>query len=58
MNLLNAINSGLRQVWAHKFRSVLTMLGIALGSRNGVHFVLRGFVGVWPATLEMNFKEL
>ena len=143
MNLLNAIISGLRQVWAHKFRSVLTMLGIALGvsslvataalvkgmenglmervtwfggiekvwinprgvprhqlhrkdqatgltvtdahalrasapllrvvsprlfwpktrepllgSHNGVHFVPGGFVGVWPATLEMNFTEI
>lgn len=143
MILLNAIISGLRQVWVHKFRSGLTMLGIALGvsslvataalvegmenglmdrvtwfggiekvwinprgvprhqlhrkdqatgltvadahalrasapllrvvsprlfwpktrepllgSYKGVHFVPGGFVGVWPATLEMNFTEI
>src|SRR5512142_1333358 len=31
MNLLNAIIVGLKEIWAHKFRSVLTMLGIILG---------------------------
>ena len=31
MNLLNAISIGLKEIWAHKFRSVLTMLGIILG---------------------------
>ncbi|MCL5096245.1 MAG: ABC transporter permease [Candidatus Omnitrophica bacterium] len=31
MNLLNAILVGLKEVWAHKFRSLLTMLGIVLG---------------------------
>ncbi|MDA1272509.1 MAG: ABC transporter permease [Verrucomicrobia bacterium] len=31
MNFGNAIAVGLREVWAHKFRSVLTMLGIILG---------------------------
>ena len=31
MNLLNAIVVGLKEIWAHKFRSVLTMLGIILG---------------------------
>ena len=30
MNLLNTILIGLREVWAHKFRSLLTMLGIVL----------------------------
>jgi putative ABC transport system permease protein len=29
--LLNAILVGLREIWAHKFRSLLTMLGIILG---------------------------
>jgi putative ABC transport system permease protein len=29
--LLITIQSGLREIWAHKFRSVLTMLGIILG---------------------------
>jgi putative ABC transport system permease protein len=31
MNLWNAIGIGLKEIWAHKFRSVLTMLGIILG---------------------------
>lgn len=31
MTLLNAILVGLREIWAHKFRSLLTMLGIILG---------------------------
>jgi putative ABC transport system permease protein len=31
MNLWNAIEVGLKEIWAHKFRSLLTMLGIILG---------------------------
>ncbi|HTD67025.1 MAG TPA: ABC transporter permease [Candidatus Limnocylindria bacterium] len=31
MNLSNAIAVGLKEIWAHKFRSLLTMLGIILG---------------------------
>jgi putative ABC transport system permease protein len=31
MYLLNAMVVGLKEIWAHKFRSVLTMLGIILG---------------------------
>ena len=31
MNLWNAINIGFKEIWAHKFRSLLTMLGIILG---------------------------
>jgi len=31
VNLFNTIAIGLREVWAHKFRSLLTMLGIVLG---------------------------
>jgi putative ABC transport system permease protein len=31
MNLLNAVIVGLKEIWAHKFRSLLTMLGIILG---------------------------
>jgi putative ABC transport system permease protein len=31
MNILNAILVGFKEIWAHKFRSVLTMLGIILG---------------------------
>ncbi|MBC8001835.1 MAG: ABC transporter permease [Opitutaceae bacterium] len=31
MNLVNVIATGLREIWSHKFRSLLTMLGIILG---------------------------
>jgi putative ABC transport system permease protein len=31
MNLLNAITVGFKEIWSHKFRSLLTMLGIILG---------------------------
>ena len=31
MNLYNAILIGLKDIWAHKFRTLLTMLGIVLG---------------------------
>lgn len=31
MSLLNSIAIGFREIWAHKFRSMLTMLGIVLG---------------------------
>jgi putative ABC transport system permease protein len=31
MNLFNAITTGFKEIWAHKFRSLLTMLGIILG---------------------------
>jgi putative ABC transport system permease protein len=31
MNIVNAILVGFKEIWAHKFRSVLTMLGIILG---------------------------
>lgn len=31
MNIFNAITVGFKEIWAHKFRSILTMLGIILG---------------------------
>ncbi|MEW6302945.1 MAG: ABC transporter permease [Verrucomicrobiota bacterium] len=31
MSIVNAILVGLREIWAHKFRSLLTMMGIILG---------------------------
>ncbi len=31
MNIFNALVVGLKEIWAHKFRSILTMLGIILG---------------------------
>src|SRR4030095_16320553 len=44
MNLLNAIVVGLKEIWAHKFRSVLTMLGIILGvsSLVGMSAIVKG----------------
>ncbi len=44
MNLFNTILVGLKEVWAHKFRSVLTMLGIILGvaSLVGMAAVIKG----------------
>ncbi len=44
MNLLNTILVGLKEVWTHKFRSVLTMLGIILGvaSLVGMAAVIKG----------------
>ena len=31
MIILNAISIGFKEIWANKFRSILTMLGIILG---------------------------
>ncbi|HMO64352.1 MAG TPA: ABC transporter permease, partial [Verrucomicrobiota bacterium] len=31
MNLWNTVSTGLKEIWAHKYRSLLTMLGIILG---------------------------
>ncbi|HNQ89618.1 MAG TPA: ABC transporter permease [Verrucomicrobiota bacterium] len=44
MNLLNTILVGLKEVWAHKFRSLLTMLGIILGvaSLVGMSAIIKG----------------
>ncbi len=44
MNLLNTILAGLKEVWSHKFRSVLTMLGIILGvaSLVGMSAIIKG----------------
>ncbi len=44
MNVLNTILVGLKEVWAHKFRSVLTMLGIVLGvvSLVGMAAIIKG----------------
>ncbi|HOA60378.1 MAG: ABC transporter permease [Verrucomicrobia bacterium] len=44
MNLFNTIRVGLKEVWTHKFRSVLTMLGIILGvaSLVGMAAVIKG----------------
>src|SRR6187549_4283057 len=44
MNLFNTIMAGLKEVWAHKFRSILTMLGIILGvaSLVGMAAIIKG----------------
>ena len=44
MNLVNTIFVGLKEIWAHKFRSLLTMLGIILGvaSLVGMAAIVKG----------------
>lgn len=44
MNLITTIAVGLKEVWAHKFRSLLTMLGIILGvaSLVGMAAIIKG----------------
>ncbi len=44
MNLITIIAVGLKEVWAHKFRSLLTMLGIILGvaSLVGMAAIIKG----------------
>src|SRR2546429_9179611 len=44
MNLLNTIAVGLKEIWAHRFRSLLTMLGIILGvaSLVGMAAIVKG----------------
>src|SRR5580765_6902885 len=44
MTLSNTIVVGLKEVWSHKFRSVLTMLGIILGvaSLVGMAAIVKG----------------
>src|SRR5437763_2346282 len=44
MNFLNTIIVGLKEVWSHKFRSLLTMLGIILGvaSLVGMAAIIKG----------------
>src|SRR5581483_7473488 len=67
MNLVNAIMVGLKEIWAHKFRSVLTMLGIILGvsslvgmsalvkgMENGMKEALIAIGGVEKVRLEEN----
>jgi len=44
VNLLNTIIVGLKEIWSHKFRSLLTMLGIILGvaSLVGMAAIIKG----------------
>src|SRR5437868_1363656 len=67
MNLSNAVMVGLKEIWAHKFRSMLTMLGIILGvsslvgmsalvkgMENGMKEALIAIGGVEKVRLEEN----
>src|SRR5579863_3498931 len=67
MNLLNTISVGFKEIWAHKFRSALTMLGIILGvsslvgmsalvkgMENGMKEALIAIGGVEKVRLEEN----
>src|ERR1051326_6517458 len=67
MNLLNAMIVGFKEIWAHKFRSLLTMLGIILGvsslvgmsalvkgMENGMKEALIAIGGVEKVRLEEN----
>ncbi len=44
MNLVNTVLIGLKEIWSHKFRSLLTMLGIILGvaSLVGMAAIIKG----------------
>jgi putative ABC transport system permease protein len=44
MNLFNTVLIGLKEIWSHKFRSLLTMLGIILGvaSLVGMAAIIKG----------------
>ena len=44
MNLFNVILIGLKEVWAHKFRSILTLFGVVLGvaSLVGMSAIIQG----------------
>ncbi|MGH7970491.1 MAG: ABC transporter permease, partial [Limisphaerales bacterium] len=44
MTLSNTLLAGLKEIWAHKFRSLLTMLGIILGvaSLVGMAAIIKG----------------
>ena len=50
MNLINTIVIGLKEIWAHKFRSLLTMFGIVLGVVGFVLIPMRFFWKFSPGT--------
>jgi putative ABC transport system permease protein len=54
MNLMLGIVVGLKEIWAHKFRSALTMLGIVLGvsSLVGMFALVSGMTQGWRATMQ------
>ena len=53
MTLSNTIAVGLKEVWAHKFRSLLTMLGIILGvaSLVGMSAIIQGMENAMRETM-------
>jgi len=56
VNFSNAIAVGLKEIWAHKFRSILTMLGIILGvsSLVGMSAITKGMEnGMMEALIAM-----
>ena len=67
MNIWSAISLGFKEIWAHKFRSLLTMLGVILGvsslvgmsalvkgMENGMKEALIAIGGVEKVRLEEN----
>ena len=70
LNLGNAITVGFKEIWAHKFRSILTMLGIILGvsslvamsalvkgMENGMREVLVAVGGLEKIRIELNLRK-
>ena len=53
MTLSNIVLVGLKEVWAHKFRSLLTMLGIILGvaSLVGMAAIIQGMENAMKETM-------
>lgn len=53
MTLSNTLSVGLKEVWAHKFRSLLTMLGIILGvaSLVGMAAIIKGMENAMKETM-------
>jgi len=52
MTLWTSFLVGLKEVWAHKMRSLLTMLGIILGvaSLVGMAAIIKGMENGWPVS--------
>src|SRR6266853_2479460 len=53
MTLPNTILVGLKEVWSHKFRSLLTMLGIVLGAASlvGMEAIIKGMENAMKETM-------
>ena len=60
MNLFNSITIGFKEIWAHKFRSLLTVLGIILGvaSLVAMSALVKGMeIGLRAALIEIGGVE-